>query len=150
MTRFCPIRRLRPAKNPFVFKGRLFGFASFSKFILGRNGGNQCVAAQKIWNHRFWDFPASLRPSLYGLGPAKKQPSTIPYFQKQFVVDGVARGRRRGGAGDHRNADMADKGVDAAAGRMIRGVVAIALKALRKRGVVTPGNETPSRSTVTP
>jgi hypothetical protein len=40
---------------------------------------------------------------------------------------------------------MADKGLDDAAGRMIRGVVAIALKGLRKRGVVMLGNETPPR-----
>ncbi len=44
---------------------------------------------------------------------------------------------------------MADKGLDAAAGRMIRGVVAIALKALRKRGVITLGNDTPPRWMVT-
>jgi len=43
----------------------------------------------------------------------------------------------------------ADKRLDAAAGRMIRGVVAIALKALRKRGVVTLSNETPPRWMVT-
>jgi hypothetical protein len=45
---------------------------------------------------------------------------------------------------------MAEKGLDEPAGRMIRGVVAIALKALRKRGVVTLGNETPPQWSVKP
>ena len=37
---------------------------------------------------------------------------------------------------------MRDKGLDEPAGRMIQGVVAIALNGLRKRGVVTLSNET--------
>jgi hypothetical protein len=46
-------------KIPFVFKGRSLGFANFSKFFLGRNGENQCVAGEKIWIRRFFDFAAS-------------------------------------------------------------------------------------------
>ena len=43
-----------------------------------------------------------------------------------------------------------DKGLDEAAGRMIRGVVAIALKALRKRGVVKAADGEPGRWFVAP
>jgi hypothetical protein len=57
-TRFCKIRRFGPTKNPFVFKGRLFGFANFSKFFLGGNEGNQGVAGEKIWIRRFSDLAA--------------------------------------------------------------------------------------------
>jgi hypothetical protein len=56
MTRFCKIRRLSFKKNPFVFKGHLLDFANFSKFILGRNVGNQSVAVEKIWNRRFMEL----------------------------------------------------------------------------------------------
>jgi hypothetical protein len=40
---------------------------------------------------------------------------------------------------------MRDKGLDEPAGRMIRGVVAIALRGLRKRGIVRLTDETPPR-----
>jgi hypothetical protein len=67
MTRFCPIRGSAAARKPFLFKRRLFGFANFSKFIFGRNGGNQCVAGEKIWNRRFLDLAgwfAAMAPRL--------------------------------------------------------------------------------------
>jgi hypothetical protein len=40
---------------------------------------------------------------------------------------------------------MADKGLKEPAGQMIRGVVAMALRGLRKRGIVVLSDETPPR-----
>jgi hypothetical protein len=84
-TRLCPVRRFAPTKNPFDFKGRIFDLANFSKFFLGRNGGNQGVAGEKIWNRRFFGFGGSVcgrAPKSVG---NQKHDSTIPFFQKQFV-----------------------------------------------------------------
>jgi hypothetical protein len=59
MTRLFPIRGFATGKNPFVFNGRRFGFANFSKFFLGRNEENQCLAGEKIWIQHFLDFLTS-------------------------------------------------------------------------------------------
>jgi hypothetical protein len=85
-----PDSAIREQKNPFVFKDRLFDFANFSKFIFGRNAGNQCVAPQKIWIHRFWILRVALWLGLHGLAVIEKHPITIPYFPKQLVAVLVA------------------------------------------------------------
>jgi len=59
MTWFCKIRGFPAKKKPFVFKGRRFGLANFSKFILAQNQGNQWVAREKTWIRYFLDFAAS-------------------------------------------------------------------------------------------
>jgi len=71
MTRSRKIRRFTPLKNPFVFKDRLFGFANFSKFILGRNEENQKLAAEKIWIRVFPEFGRLLE----GYGSTDWRPS---------------------------------------------------------------------------
>jgi hypothetical protein len=87
MARLCNIRRFTTARNPFVFKGQLFGFANSPKFIFGRNGGNQCVADKKNWIHRFLDFATPLMAvAPWIVDYPKSQHSTIPHFQKQIVA----------------------------------------------------------------
>jgi hypothetical protein len=80
MTWFRKIQRFWSAKISFVFNGRQFGFANFSKFFLGRNEGNQRIAGEKIWIRRFWELAASFGAGLHGWAIMEKQRNTIPSF----------------------------------------------------------------------
>jgi hypothetical protein len=49
-TPFLRDSAIQRQKIPIVYNGLRFDLANFSKFFLGRNGENQEVASEKIWN----------------------------------------------------------------------------------------------------
>jgi hypothetical protein len=72
MTRFLQDLAMQDQKNPFVFNGRLFGFANFSKFIFGEKGDINGLRAKKFGIIVFWISELLLRLRLTGLPIIRK------------------------------------------------------------------------------
>jgi hypothetical protein len=92
-------------------------------------------------------FDAKAEPRL--IKPVRPYRPRNRLFEKKELSIRVMNALREGGAPMTIEAIteriMREKGLDEPAGRMIRGVVAIALRALKRRAIVTVTDETPAR-----